>query len=191
MSMRNERPVLSERSESNGPDPIDALIDGAARQMVTGEPSSLLRTAVRDRVAGRRSGSSLVPAWGVAVGVVIAALIVGRVLLSLPDERDTVGPTMELAAPRTPNGPAIEREVVPEQEVVVQQVAELPPVRLTRRLGDDVATAPQEEEPLIPPIAIEPLQPVQIAVGNPITIESSGVMPIEIEPLQIEPLQRE
>jgi hypothetical protein len=40
-----------------------------------------------------------------------------------------------------------------------------------------------EEEPPIPPIAIEPLVTVQIAVEN------SGVMPIEIEPLQIEPLR--
>ena len=62
------------------------------------------------------------------------------------------------------------------------------PVRL-RRLAGDVAAPPQEEEPLIPPIAVEPLQPVQIAVGNPITVESSGVMPIEVAPLQLEPLR--
>jgi hypothetical protein len=62
-------------------------------------------------------------------------------------------------------------------------------VRLTRRLADEVAAPPQEEESLIPPIALEPLEPAQIAVGNPIAVESSGVMPIEVAPLQIEPLR--
>ena len=39
------------------------------------------------------------------------------------------------------------------------------------------------------PIAIAPLEPEQIAIGNVIAVESSGVMPIEIEPLQLEPLR--
>ena len=194
MSMRNEQR-----------DPLDALIDSAARQMTAGEASASLRGAVRDRIGARRPVWSLVPAWGAAVGVAIAALIVGRALLPLdfargnpelveglgpPGERDNVRPTIELATTSgEPNRvrPTIEREV-PDHDVVAQ-VAQRPRVRLTRRLADDVAAPPQEEEPLIPPIAVEPLQPVQIAVGNPIAVESSGVMPIEIEPLQIEPLR--
>jgi hypothetical protein len=51
MSMRNERP-----------DPIDALIDEAARRIVAGEPSSALRRRVRDRDdAGARRGGRLRP----------------------------------------------------------------------------------------------------------------------------------
>lgn len=160
--MRNDRLVLSERRESNRPDPIDALIDSAARQMVAGEPSSSLRGAVRDRVARRRSPWLLTPALaGAAAAVVIAVVLVGRALLGpaeAPGERDNVRPTIV-------------------------------GVQLTRRLAAPVVVPPQEEEPAIPPIAIEPLVTVQIAVASPIAVESSGMMPIEIEPLQIEPLR--
>lgn len=172
MSMRNERP-----------DSLDTLIDNVARQMIAGEPSPSLRGAVRERIAGRPVVWSLVPAWGVAVGVLIAALIVGRALLGPPSERDNIRPTIEHAAIPAEQPPAI---VGPDARSVPLQADQ---VRLTRRPADDVAAVPQEEEPLIPPIAIEPLETVQIAVGNPITVESSGVMPIEIEPLQIEPLR--
>jgi hypothetical protein len=199
MSMRNERR-----------DPIDALIDSAARQIVAGEPSSSLRSAVRDRVAARRPVWSLAPAWGVALGVILAALIVGRVLLSDPvgrtlsgpaGERDNVRPTIELSS--SPDAPDKARPTIDVDEVGIRSIrlpwpaearderrrqANRNPVRL-RRLAEDVAAPPQEEEPLIPPIAVEPLQPVQIAVGNPITVESSGVMPIEVAPLQLEPLR--
>ena len=47
-----------------------------------------------------------------------------------------------------------------------------------------IDAVPEEEEPPIPPITIEPVHTVQIAVD-----ESSDVMPIDIAPLQIEPLQ--
>jgi hypothetical protein len=58
------------------------------------------------------------------------------------------------------------------------------PRQLGRRLAADVPVPPPaEEEPPIPPIAIEPLTTAQIAVDV-----SSGVMPIDIAPLQIEPL---
>ena len=59
--MRNETPdplALSERSESNG---IDALIDEAARRLVAGEPSSLLRRRVRDRIGKRQTLAPFVP----------------------------------------------------------------------------------------------------------------------------------
>ena len=49
----------------------------------------------------------------------------------------------------------------------------------------DTPDAPPEElAPMIPPIAIAPLETKLIAVET-----SSGLMPIEIEPLQIEPLR--
>jgi hypothetical protein len=185
MSMRNE------------PDPIDALIDGAARQMVAGEPSSSLRSAVRNRVGARRQIWSLAPAWGVALGVVLAALIVGRALLGPPAERDNVRPTIDLSsAPDAPDPPShrfgVARPTIAVDEGGTRSVrlqADQNPLRLTRRLADEVAAPPQEEESLIPPIAVEPLEPVQIAVGNPIGVERSGVMPIEVAPLQIEPLR--
>lgn len=186
MSMRNERSALSERSESNGPDSLDTLIDSAARHMVAGEPSSSLRSAVRDRVERRRSQWWMTPAIaGAAAAIVIAAVLVGRALLPDPVGRTLSGPAGERDNVR----PSIERAAAPEQPQVVEPAgthslqAEQARGRLTRRLADDVAALPQEEEPPIPPIAIEPLVTVQIAV------ESSGVMPIEIEPLQIEPLR--
>ena len=174
MSMRNE------------PDPLDALIDHAARQIVAGEPSSSLRSAVRDRIEHRRSAWSLSPAIaGAAVALVIAAVLVGRALLGPPDvgrtlsgpagERNNVRPTIERVAIPAPPAPLVESDTRS--------------VRLTRRLADDIAAPPQEEESLIPPIALEPLEPAQIAVGNPITAGSSGVMPIEVAPLQLEPLR--
>jgi hypothetical protein len=187
MSMRNERV-----------DPIDALIDSAARQIVAGEPSSLLRSAVRDRVAARRPAWLLAPAWGVALGVMLAALIVGRALLSDPvgrtlsgpaGERDIVRPAIELT--RAPDAPDKSRPTIEVDEVGIGGVrleANRNPVRL-RRLAEDVAAPPQEEEPLIPLIAVEPLDPVRIAAANPITVENSGVMPIDVAPLQLEPLR--
>lgn len=183
MSMRNE-PALSEHRESNGRDPIDALIDSAARQMVAGEPSSSLRGAVRNRIEHRRSAWPLLPAVaGVAAAVVIAAVLVSRTLL--PD----VGPTLSgPAGDRDTDRPTIERVAIPAPPAPIVE-SDTRSVRLARRLADEVAAPPQEEEPLIPLIAVEPVEPVQIAVGNPITVESSGVMPIEVAPLQLEPLR--
>ena len=187
MSMRNERG-----------EPIDALIDSAARQIVAGEPSSSLRSAVRNRVAARRPVWLLAPAWGVVLGVMLAALIVGRALVSDPvgralsgpaAERDNVRPTIELT--RAPDASEKSRPTIEVDEVGIRSVrleANQNAARL-RRLADDVAVMPQEEEPVIPPIAVEPLDPVQIAAGNPITVENSGVMPIEVAPLQLEPLR--
>ena len=191
--MRNE-PALSEQSESSGRDPIDALIDSAARQMVAGEPSSSLRGAVRDRIERRRSAWSLSPAMaGVAAAVVIAAVLVGRTLsgpADMPGASDKARPTIELTS--APDVAETARPSVDVDDVGMRSVrlqADQNRVRLTRRLADDVAAPPQEEESLIPSIAVEPLEPAQIAVGNPITVESSGVMPIEVAPLQLEPLR--
>ena len=192
--MRNEPPALSERSESNG---LDALIDSAAREMMAAEPSASLRSGVRERIGGRRPVWSLVPAWGVAVGVAIAALIVGRALSGPPGERDNVRPTIERVANPVQQPPVVELDtrsvrlpwLAEARDERRRQADQTPTVRLTRRLADDVAALPDEEEPPIPPIAIEPLVTIQIAVGNAIAVESSGVMPIEIEPLQIEPLR--
>ena len=191
MSMRNE-PALSERRESNGSDPLDALIDHAARQIVAGEPSSSLRGAVRDRIEHRRSAWSLSPAIaGAAVALVIAAVPVGRALLGPPGAPDppshrfgVARPTIERVAIPAPPAPSVESDT---RSVRLQ--ADQNRVRLARRLADNVAAPPQEEESLILPIAVEPLEPAQIALGNPITVDSSGVMPIEVAPLQLEPLR--
>jgi hypothetical protein len=180
MSMRNERPVLSERRESNGPDPIDALIDDAARQLVAGEPSSALRGAVRERIERRRSAWSLVPAFaGGAALLIVTGMIVGRTLSGPPGGPDKA-PTVD----RAQSSPAAQ-----PPPLVVEPARTRERVQFTRRLAAAAVAPPQEEELPIPPIAIEPLAteplgPVQIAVDV-----SSGVMPIEIEPLQIEPLR--
>ena len=188
--MRNE-PALSEHRESNGRDPLDALIDHAAQQIVAGEPSSSLRSAVRDRIEHRWSAWSLSPAIaGAAVALVIAAVPVGRALLGPPGAPDKARPTIELTS--APDAPETARPTIDVDEVGTRSVrlqADQNRVRLTRRLADEGAAPPQEEESLIPPIAVEPLEPAQIAVGNPITVDSSGVMPIEVAPLQLEPLR--
>jgi hypothetical protein len=77
-------------------------------------------------------------------------------------------------------------------ELAAIQPAGIPARQFTRRLATAIPPR-EEEESLIPPIAIEPLvtlplravslEAVQIAVD-----QSSGVMPIVIAPLQIEPL---
>ena len=177
--MRNER--------STGRDPVDALIDSAARQMMGGEPSASLRNAVRDRIEHRRPMWPLVPAWGVAASVAVAALIVGTVWLGRPGASDPTRPTGQ---------PTIERAAIPveQQPAVVAPDPDSvgspwPAAARDERLADDAAALPQEDESLIPPIAIAPLEPEQIAVGSPIAVESSGIMPIEIEPLQLEPLR--
>src|SRR6185503_1272818 len=80
MSMRNERP-------------IDALIDEAARRLVEGEPSSSLRSGVRDRIGKRRSAWSFVPALAGAAALLVVAVIVGRALLDpvdAPEQKPTV-----------------------------------------------------------------------------------------------------
>ena len=196
MSMRNEPPALSEHGESDAADPVDVLIDNAARRMMTGEPTASLRAAVRERIDHRRSPWVLSPALAAAAAVVlIAAVLVARALFPDPVGRTLSGPAGERDNAR----PAIERAAIPvAQPPVVESDARRdrlqgvqPPVRLTRHLADDVAAPLPEEEPLIPPIAVEPLEPVQIAVGSPITVESSGVMPIEIAPLRLEPLSGE
>jgi len=172
---------VSERSESNG---IDALIDEAARGLVAGEPSSALRSSVRDRISRPHPVWLRAPAWGAAAAIVIASLIVGRALLGPPGERDNVRPTNHPASV-----PAIASQ--PNEPPAIQP-AGIQARQFTRRLAT-VIPPPEEEEPLIPPIAIEPLatlplravplQSVQIVVD-----QSSGALPIDIAPLQIEPL---
>jgi hypothetical protein len=187
MSMRNETPdplALSERSESNG---IDALIDEAARRLVAGEPSSLLRRRVRDRIGKRQTAWSFVPALAGAAVLLVVAVIVGRALLG-PVDRTLSGPANGSDIVATGERPTIER-AAPAVSSQPADVTPIPPVRTTprplgRRLAADVPVPPPaEEESPIPPIAIEPLTTAQIAVDV-----SSGVMPIDIAPLQIEPL---
>ena len=179
--MRNDPPDLNGRSESNG---IDALIDDAARRLVAGEPSSSLRTGVRDRIGRRRPGWMLVPAWGAAIAIVIAAVLAGRMILDRPGDRDGDPQNNRSAAIHVPAIQPQASDVPPETAPrAAIQPARTEARQLSRRLADAIAPPPAEEESLIPPLAIAPLTTTQIAVDM-----SSGVMPIEIEPLQIEPL---
>ena len=184
--MRNDPPDLNGRSESNG---IDALIDDAARRLVAGEPSSSLRTGVRDRIGRRRPGWMLVPAWGAAIAIVIAAVLAGRMILDRPGDRDGDPQNNRSAAIHVPAIQPQASDVPPETAPrAAIQPARTEARQLSRRLADAITSPPAEEESLIPPLAIEPLattplREVQIAVDT-----SSGVTPIEIEPLQIEPL---
>jgi hypothetical protein len=174
MSMRNDPPV-SERSESNVPDTIDALIDHAARRLVAGEPSSSLRRGVRDRIGTRRPVWGLAPAWGVAAAAAIAAVFVGRTFVGAPDIRTTNPPATV--------SPVIDVALHAPQPTPIQPVPSTSRQFARRPAAEVTAPPPAEEESLIPPITIAPLAPAQIAVDV-----SSGVMPIDIAPLQIEPL---
>jgi hypothetical protein len=166
MSMRNERP-----------DPIDALIDEAARRLVAGEPSSALRRGVRDRLDRRRPVWSLVPVWGAAAAALVAVVFAARIFLAAPDRPDSVVATDRPSTVKS--GAQLATRAAP----AVIQPESSDARQVSRRRAAALPLPPPEEEPLIPPITIEPLTTAQIAVN-----ESSGPMPIEIEPLQIEPL---
>ena len=173
------------------PDPVDALIDDAARQLVAGQPSSSLRGAVRDRIGSRRSPWVFAPAFAAAGAVVLVAILVGPT--GAPDAERAVPSATVARIERPAHG------IEPMERFERQEPSERPerlerPERFERfeRLERSADLTFEEEEPLIPPImiepltAIEPLASVQIAVDT-----SSGVMPIEIAPLQIEPLLSE
>jgi hypothetical protein len=168
MSMRNERP-----------DPIDALIDEAARGLVAGEPSSSLRSSVRGRIGARRPVWSFIPALAGAAALLVVAVLVGRALLGSPSERDNVRPTIE----RAEGVPASQ----PDEPAAIQP-APIPARQFTRRLATAIPPPPEEEESPIPPIAIEPLGTAPLEAMQLAVDVSSGVTPIEIAPLQIEPL---
>jgi hypothetical protein len=165
------------QGERNG-DRLDAAIDAAARSLTAGEPSSSLRAAVQRRIAHRRNASWLVPAAAVAAVLVVA--LVGRTL------SDPSGPGgMEMPRlPAKPNppvlvtGPRAVMEATDVRRVVATTLSSPPPAM------DTPDAPPEEPAPMIPPIAIEPLETKLITVET-----SSGVLPIEIEPLQIEPLR--
>jgi hypothetical protein len=161
------------RSEQG--DGIDAAIAAAAQALTSGEPSAALRGGVRDRIGRRRTAWWFVPAAAVAAAV-LAAIILGRATPPAPGA-PVNQPTP--AAPALVSVPAPQ----PQRRPVDEAVAVVPPMR---RLAAPFEPVVEELEPLIPPIAIPPLETTQIVVDV-----SSGVMPIEIEPLRIEPLQGE
>ena len=167
--MRNERP-------------IDALIDEAARRLVAGEPSSSLRSSVRERIRGRRSAWSFVPVWATAAAILVAVLIVGRTLSG-----PAVRPTSDRPATNS-DLPAVASQT---NHPTATQPASINARQFTRRAR--AVPPPPDEEPIVPPIAIEPLQTlplsaVPLSAAQIAADVSSGVMPIDIAPLQIEPL---
>ena len=169
--MRNERP-----------DPIDALIDEAARRLVAGDPSSSLRSSVRDRIGRRRSGWLLVPAFAGVGALLVVAVIVGRALSGAPGEPDRVRPTTDHPAMSS----SVPTVASPQLEGDPIQPVPSAPRQLGRRRA--VPTPPPDEEPLVPQIAIEPLRTPPLTEAQIAADVSSGVMPIDVEPLQIEPL---
>jgi len=171
---------VSTRSESK--DPIDALIDDAARRLVAGEPSSSLRRSVLGRIGRRRSAWwSFAPA--LAGSALVAIAIVGRSFLD-PVEDSSQKPTIARTdAERPASGVASQPAAV-----TLTQPERIDARQFTRRLAAALPPPPAEEESLIPPITIEPLAPVPLSAVQIAVDESSGVMPIEIAPLQIEPL---
>ena len=174
--MRNERP-----------DPLDALIDEAARRLVAGEPSSSLRSSVRDRIRRkhrkRQSAWSFVPAFAGAAVLLFVVVVVGRALLG--PSAGSVGRTLSGPAVRpTSDRPATHSDLLAvasqTNHPTATQPASINARQFTRRAR--AVPPPPDEEPIVPPIAIEPLSTAQIVDM------SSGVMPIDIAPLQIEPL---
>lgn len=175
------------RSEQ-GDSRFDAAIDAAASALTSADPSPALRAGVRDRIGKRRTAWWLVPASVLAVVVVVA--LVGRIL---PGPATQGGPDKARPTDIADLRPALDR-VSPPPETVGRTLSgpaaqggpdKARPPRM-RRLPPTFEPAPEDLEPLIPPLMIPPLETQQIAVDA-----RSGVMPIEIEPLRIEPLQGE
>lgn len=189
--------------QSERDDHLDAVIDAAARSLTAGEPSAALRTRVRDRISERSPVASAFPffvasafrrkGWLVPAGAMtalIAVMIVGPTLLD-PLGGPDVG--QNLSGP--PARPADVRLSIDRGPDVGRTLLGPParPKGVPAKAGPGVTPPPlaaatleppfEELEPLIPPITIEPLE------TSLITVDSSGVMPIEIEPLQIEPLR--
>ena len=166
--MRNERP-----------DPVDALIDEAARRLVAGDPSSSLRSSVRDRIGLRRSAWwVLTPALAGAAMVIIA--IAGRAILGVPagsERARVVAPDVASPSLAVASAPV---------DVTPTQLVESEPRQLGR--GRAAATLPPDEDPIVPPITIDPLRTPPLPEAQIAADVNSGVMPIDVEPLQIEPL---
>ena len=162
---------------SEGDDHLDAVIDRAARSLTAAAPSTSLRTGVRDRIGRRWNALWLVPAAAAAV-VIVVAFVLGR--FSSPSGVPAVQPVPH--PPALVTAPASVPEAAPDVRAV-PAIATLPPMR---RLVSAFELPPEELEPVIPPLTIEPLETRLLSVDT-----SSGVMPIEIEPLRIEPLQGE
>jgi hypothetical protein len=142
--------------------------------LTAGEPPRSLHSEVRQRIARRRPTWSPIQAWGLAAVALLAVFAAWNMMKA--DEDEIHGPS----------APAIVRSIrpappAPAPLAVVSTTHSRVP---QRRVAAAVAPAVEEENPLIPPITIEPLSTTRIAVDA-----SAGVTPIEIEPLQIEPLQ--
>ena len=163
-------------------DAIDALIDAAARSLMTGEPSSGLRARVRERIADRTPLRRFRPAWaGVALAAVVAGVIVGRTFVDLSNPAADNKPPSVAATTSAPR-PSDDHLTAPPDRVGPLVIARSTASGARRLVPTD--PAPENVELPIDAIKIDPLTTQQIAVE-----ETGGVMPIEIEPLQIEPLQ--
>ncbi|HVG53888.1 MAG TPA: hypothetical protein VM846_05655 [Vicinamibacterales bacterium] len=172
------------RSEQ-GDSRYDAAIDAAARSLTAADPSPALRARVRERI-GRRSLVASAGWWLVPVGMTAAVAIVALFLWRSPEPSSTRAALQPVPTPRAGTAPGVNvPETVPDTMPEARQAtaATRPSVR---RVLPSFEPAPEDLEPLIPPLAIPLLETKQIAVDV-----RSGVMPIEIEPLRIEPLQGE
>src|SRR4051812_41774659 len=169
----------------------DELIDRAAHALTRGEPSPLLRQAIRARVDAVSPGrfrlglpgkAALVfgsrdharRAWipVVAAAVLVISVVVAR---SLSGPRGAQLPSRQIASAYQATPP-----------VVLQPT---PALAVNRPIVTRVATRPgrtAQRQVTADLLVIEPIRVPLIAVET-----SSGVMPIEIQPLQIDPLQPE
>jgi hypothetical protein len=163
-------------------DPIDDLIDQAARQMASGNPSVVFAARVLDRIerANPPSGAQG-PLWSPWAFATAGALALVVLLLFLSSRQTVQGPI--------PNKPSSADNLSETSAPVSSPSVELPAqavaadVALMRSTPLSVQSRPAPEPfPTVPPIEIESI------TLDPIEMAGIDVALLEISPIRIEPV---
>ena len=170
-------------------DPLDALIDAAARELTAGEPSPALREQVRERIA-RPGAWWQLPAWQPAVAAAAATVVAA--LVFWPGNEVIAPSPVSAPAPLVADLPRAPRGAPPPEPVVSRPARREPP--LARAMALPPAATPDvvpmgigdDMEPLLlTPLDIAPLAMTAVAT------DPNVPMPLRIEGLSINPLTLE
>ena len=166
-------------------DRVDDLIDQAARQMTSGNPSAVFAAGVLDRIerANPPSGTQR-PLWSPWRFATAGAFALAVLLLFLSSRQTVQGPIPEEPSRITNADNPTEASVPvssPSVEAPAKAVAaHVAPMRSTR---SSVQSRPAPEPfPTVPPIEIESI------TLDPIEMAGIEVALLEISPIRIEPV---
>jgi hypothetical protein len=163
-------------------DRVDDLIDQAARQMTSGNPSAVFAAGVLDRIerANPPSGTET-PLWSPWRFATAGAFALAVLLLFLSSRQTVQGPIPEEPSRITNADNPTEASVpVSSPSVEAPAKAHVAPIRSTR---SSVQSRPAPEPfPTVPPIEIESI------TLDPIEIAGIEVALLEIAPIRIEPV---